>query len=118
MREYGSVLNPIEEESQSEQVYSPDPVEDAIRKPVKRESRALYSSKIESSPTYVDTVNLRSKQHHSHGGHDRKSSYTSQAISPFKLIPHPTLNQTSDMPHNTLAQSFDSINFHAINRQE
>ena len=61
MREYGSVLNPIEEESQSEQVYSPDPIEDPIRKPFKREPRAHYSSKIESSPTYVETVNLRSK---------------------------------------------------------
>ena len=42
MREYGSVLNPIEEESQSEQVYSPDPIEDAVRQPVRREPRAHY----------------------------------------------------------------------------
>ena len=44
MREYGSVLNPIEEESLSEQVYSPDPIKDAIRQPIKIESRVHYSS--------------------------------------------------------------------------
>ena len=118
------MLNPIAEESLSDQLCSPDPIvsklalDDIIRRSIKREPQIHYSPKVQSSSARVDTLNVRTKTHRSHG-HDRKSSYTSQVISPFKLIPHNTThNQTSDFPINTLTHSLDSINFKAISRKE